>query len=68
MNGLLATMHPAELIGIMREIGCRSDSEMARKIGVSRCTVYLWRRGGAIPRPTAMLLRILARQAHGIAA
>ena len=58
---LLASMSPDELGRLMRLLGYRTQSDMARAIGVSRSAVSLWLEGKVgVPRPVAMLLRMLA--------
>ena len=58
---LLASMSPDELGRLMRLLGYRTQSGMARAIGVSRSAVSLWLEGKVgVPRPVAMLLRMLA--------
>ncbi len=58
---LLASMSPDELGRHMRLLGYRTQSDMARAIGVSRSAVSLWLEGKVgVPRPVAMLLRMLA--------
>ena len=57
----LASMSPDELGRLMRLLGYRTQSDMARAIGVSRSAVSLWLEGKVgVPRPVAMLLRMLA--------
>ena len=57
----LASMAPDELARLMRLLGYRTQSDMARAIGVSRSAVSLWLEGKVgVPRPVAMLLRMLA--------
>lgn len=62
MNALLATMHPDELRQIMSDLGCKTQQQLATKIGVSRPSVNKWLLGAGIPRNVAMLLRILVKQ------
>ena len=58
---LLASMAPDELGRLMRLLGYRTQADMARAIGVSRSAVSLWLEGKVgVPRPVAMLLRMLA--------
>lgn len=60
-NPLLMSMSPAELRCTMQMMGCRTQQQLADKIGVTRSTVYLWLSGkGAVPRHIAMLLRMLS--------
>jgi len=57
---LLESMSPAELRRAMRTLGYDTQSDIAAAIGVSRSTVSLWLDGKVgVPRPVAMLLRIL---------
>ena len=57
----LASMPPDELGRLMRLLGYRTQADMARGIGVSRSAVSLWLEGKVgVPRPVAMLLRMLA--------
>ena len=57
----LASMSPDELARLMRLLGYRTQADMARGIGVSRSAVSLWLEGKVgVPRPVAMLLRMLA--------
>ena len=57
---LLASMSPDELRSAMRNLGYRTQSDLAGAIGVSRSTVSLWLEGKVgVPRPMAMLLRML---------
>lgn len=62
------TMSPVELRQIMRCLGCKSQQQLADLIGVSRTTVSVWNNGGGIPRPVAMLLRMMAREQERLAA
>lgn len=56
----LASMAPDELRSAMRTLGCKTQSELATAIGVSRSAVSLWLEGKVgVPRPVAMLLRML---------
>jgi len=56
----LASMSPAELKTAMHTLGCHTQSELADAIGVSRSAVSLWLEGKVgVPRPVAMLLRML---------
>ena len=66
MNGdtpnreMLASMAPEELRTAMRTLGYRTQSDLANAIGVSRSAVSLWLEGKVgVPRPVAMLLRML---------
>jgi transcriptional regulator with XRE-family HTH domain len=44
----------------MRTLGYKTQSELASAIGVSRSAVSLWLEGKVgVPRPVAMLLRML---------
>ena len=57
---LLASMSPDALRSAMRNLGYRTQSDLAGAIGVSRSTVSLWLEGKVgVPRPMAMLLRML---------
>lgn len=57
---LLASMAPDELKTAMRTLGFRTQNDLARAIGVSRSAVSLWLEGKVgVPRPVAMLLRML---------
>ena len=57
---LKASMAPAELRSAMSALGYRTQSELADAIGVSRSAVSLWLEGKVgVPRPVAMLLRML---------
>ena len=60
-NGaMLASMSPDELKSAMRSLGYRTQAELANAIGVSRSAVSLWLEGKVgVPRPVAMLLRML---------
>lgn len=56
----LASMHPEELRTAMRSLGYRTQNDLAQAIGVSRSAVSLWLEGKVgVPRPIAMLLRML---------
>jgi transcriptional regulator with XRE-family HTH domain len=56
----LASMSPAELKAAMRALGYETQADIANAIGVSRSTVSLWLDGKVgVPRPVAMLLRML---------
>ena len=56
----LASMSPDELKTAMRTLGYRTQGDLAGAIGVSRSTVSLWLEGKVgVPRPVAMLLRML---------
>jgi len=56
----LASMAPDELKSLMRALGYRTQSDLANAIGVSRSAVSLWLEGKVgVPRPIAMLLRML---------
>jgi transcriptional regulator with XRE-family HTH domain len=57
---MLASMAPEELRAAMRTLGYRTQSDLANAIGVSRSAVSLWLEGKVgVPRPVAMLLRML---------
>ena len=57
---MLASMQPEELRAAMRNLGYRTQNDLARAIGVSRSAVSLWLEGKVgVPRPIAMLLRML---------
>jgi transcriptional regulator with XRE-family HTH domain len=56
----LASMSPEELRAAMRSLGYKTQSDLADAIGVSRSAVSLWLEGKVgVPRPVAMLLRML---------
>ena len=56
----LASMSPDELKSHMRSLGYLTQSDLANAIGVSRSAVSLWLDGKVgVPRPVAMLLRML---------
>jgi transcriptional regulator with XRE-family HTH domain len=56
----LASMSPQELRAAMHSLGYRTQSDLASAIGVSRPAVSLWLDGKVgVPRPVAMLLRML---------
>jgi transcriptional regulator with XRE-family HTH domain len=56
----LASMSPDELKSAMRSLGYRTQNDLAQAIGVSRSAVSLWLEGKVgVPRPVAMLLRML---------
>jgi transcriptional regulator with XRE-family HTH domain len=56
----LASMSPDELRRHMRGLGYRTQADLANAIGVSRSAVSLWLEGKVgVPRPVAMLLRML---------
>lgn len=56
----LATMSPDELGTAMRQLGYRTQAQLAEAIGVSRSSVSLWLDGKVgVPRPVAMLIRLL---------
>ena len=57
---LLNSMAPEELRTAMRSLGYRTQNDLAQAIGVSRSAVSLWLEGKVgVPRPIAMLLRML---------
>jgi len=57
---MLASMAPDELRSAMRSLGYRTQNDLALAIGVSRSAVSLWLEGKVgVPRPIAMLLRML---------
>ncbi|HET9428888.1 MAG TPA: transcriptional regulator [Allosphingosinicella sp.] len=57
---LLASMSPEEVRTAMRTLGYRTQNDLAEAIGVSRSAVSLWLDGKVgVPRPVAMLLRML---------
>jgi transcriptional regulator with XRE-family HTH domain len=59
---MLASMSPDELKSTMRSLGYRTQAQLADAIGVSRSAVSLWLEGKiGVPRPVAMLLRMLIR-------
>jgi hypothetical protein len=59
-NPQLASMSPDELRTAMRTLGYRTQNDLAAAIGVSRSAVSLWLEGKVgVPRPIAMLLRML---------
>jgi len=59
-NEMLASMAPDELKTAMRTLGYRTQADLAKAIGVSRSAVSLWLEGKVgVPRPVAMLLRML---------
>ena len=56
----LSSMAPDELKSAMRTLGYRTQADLANAIGVSRSAVSLWLEGKVgVPRPVAMLLRML---------
>ncbi len=56
----LASMAPEELRAAMRTLGYRTQADLANAICVSRSAVSLWIEGKVgVPRPVAMLLRML---------
>ncbi|MDQ8757517.1 transcriptional regulator [Sphingosinicella sp. LHD-64] len=56
----LASMSPQELRLAMQTLGYRTQTDVANAIGVSRSAVSLWLDGKVgVPRPVAMLLRML---------
>lgn len=56
----LASMPPDELRSAMQKLGYKTQAELASAIGVSRSAVSLWLEGKVgVPRPVAMLLRML---------
>ena len=60
MDERLASMSPDELRSAMRTLGYRTQNDLAQAIGVSRSAVSLWLEGKVgVPRPVAMLLRML---------
>ena len=61
---MLASMSPDELRSAMRSLGYRTQNDLAQAIGVSRSAVSLWLEGKVgVPRPVAMLLRMLVNGA-----
>jgi hypothetical protein len=53
-------MSPEELRRAMQTLGYRTQGDLASAIGVSRPAVSLWLDGKVgVPRPVAMLLRML---------
>jgi transcriptional regulator with XRE-family HTH domain len=59
-DDLKASMAPDELRAAMRTLGYRTQNDLAGAIGVSRSAVSLWLEGKVgVPRPVAMLLRML---------
>ncbi|HEY0012912.1 MAG TPA: hypothetical protein VGB79_08685, partial [Allosphingosinicella sp.] len=59
-DDLKASMSPDELRAAMRTLGYRTQNDLAGAIGVSRSAVSLWLEGKVgVPRPVAMLLRML---------
>ena len=57
-------MSPDELRSAMRSLGYRTQNDLAQAIGVSRSAVSLWLEGKVgVPRPVAMLLRMLVARA-----
>ena len=64
MDERLASMSPDELRSAMRSLGYRTQNDLAQAIGVSRSAVSLWLEGKVgVPRPVAMLLRMLVARA-----
>ena len=62
----LASMSPEELRIAMRALGYTTQSDLAAAIGVSRSTISLWQEGKiGVPRPVAMLLRMLVAARRG---
>ena len=60
VDDLKASMAPDELRAAMRTLGYRTQNDLATAIGVSRSAVSLWLEGKVgVPRPIAMLLRML---------
>jgi len=56
----LASMSPDELRAAMGTLGYKTQNDVAAAIGVSRSAVSLWLDGKVgVPRPVAMLLRML---------
>ncbi|WP_166039113.1 transcriptional regulator [Sphingosinicella sp. YJ22] len=61
-EGQHPSMSPEELRSAMRTLDCRTQSDLAAAIGVSRSAVSLWLEGKVgVPRPVAMLLRMLVQ-------
>lgn len=61
-TGQHPSMSPDELRAAMRALDCRTQSDLAAAIGVSRSAVSLWLEGRVgVPRPVAMLLRMLVQ-------
>jgi transcriptional regulator with XRE-family HTH domain len=59
------SMPPEELRRCMRFLGLQSQQQLAQAIGVNRSTVTLWINGKVgVPRPCAMLLRMLVNARH----
>ena len=53
-------MSPDELGAAMKQLGFRTQTQLADAIGVSRSSVSLWLDGKVvIPRPVALLIRLL---------
>lgn len=58
-------MSPDELMMAMFRIGCRTNVELAERIGVTRSTAGNWTRGYVgVPRPIRMLIRLLVAEAQ----
>jgi transcriptional regulator with XRE-family HTH domain len=56
-------MTPDELRSIMLRMGYQKHHELADAVGVSRSSVSLWVAGKSkVPRPVAMLLRMMSRE------
>ena len=61
-TGQHPSMSPDELRAAMRALDCKTQSDLASAIGVSRSAVSLWWEGKVgVPRPVAMLLRMLVQ-------
>ena len=53
-------LSPGELSEAMRQLGYRTQADLADAIGVSRSSVSLWLDGKVgVPRPVSMLVRML---------
>ena len=62
IEGQHPSMSPEELRAAMRTLDCRTQSDLAAAIGVSRSAVSMWVEGRVgVPRPVAMLLRMLVQ-------
>jgi transcriptional regulator with XRE-family HTH domain len=59
-------MSKLELRKTMRKLGCHGHQDLANLIGVNRSTVSIWLLGKvSVPKPIAMLLRLLLEQKIG---
>ena len=53
---------------LVEALGCRTDQELAARLGLNRTTIAQWRRRGGVPRNWHFVLRMEKLEAQSLAA